>query len=70
VSGKVNGNCSEERLMSDFYFSSVELKFLLPGFRAVVYYIWSVYSVEKCLRGKYFISLNVNTSGQCFDLCW
>jgi hypothetical protein len=70
VSGKVNGTGSGERLMSDFYFSGVELKFQLLGFRAVVDYIWSVYSVEKCLRGNYFISLNVNASGQCFDLCW
>jgi hypothetical protein len=36
--------------MVDFYFSGFELKFQLPGFRAVVDYIWSVYSVEKCLR--------------------
>jgi len=40
-------NASGERLMLDFYFSDVELKFQLPGFRAVVDYIWSVYSVEK-----------------------
>jgi hypothetical protein len=62
--------------MLDFYFSGVELKFQLTGFRAVVDYIWCFYSVEKCLRDNYCcaddycISLIVNASGQCFDLCW
>jgi hypothetical protein len=58
--------------MVDFYFTGVELKFKLPGFRAVVDYIWSVYSVGKCLQDNYScaedycISLIVNASGQCF----
>lgn len=67
---------SGEHLMLDFYLSGVGLKFQLPGFRAVVVCIWSVYSFEKCLQDNYScaddycISLIVNTSGQCFDLCW
>ena len=45
---------SGECLMVEFYFSGVELNFQLPGFRAVVDYIWSVYSVEKCLRDNFY----------------
>jgi hypothetical protein len=62
--------------MLDFYFSGVELKFHPPGFRSVVDYIWSVYSVEKGLRDNYSstddycISLIVNATALCFDLCW
>jgi hypothetical protein len=65
----VNGTGSGESLMSEFCFSGVELKFQLPGFRDVVDFNRCVYSVEKCLRGDYVISLNTNASSQCFDLC-
>jgi len=72
----VDKNGSGERFMLDFYLSGVGLKFQLTEFRAVVAYVWSVYSFEKCLRDNYSceddycISLIVNASGQCFDLCW